>query len=88
MHSYILTFIVAAFALFVVPSKAPPSTGDTCTYFANFDLTASLNTALDLSIPEDYGNINGCLCVSGISGSPMFFLGPVLLILYRSLRDR
>ena len=73
MRSFTLTVIVTALALFVVLSKAPPSTGNTCTSFVNFDLTAALNAALGTSIPDIFGNINQCLCVSGIPGMFKFF---------------
>jgi len=42
------------------------STSDTCTYFQNFDLTTALNAALGTAIPDIFGDINQCLCVSGI----------------------
>jgi len=56
--------LFATFILFAIFSNA--DTTDTCIFLNNVDLTALLNADLGISIPDIFGTVSGCLCVSGI----------------------
>jgi len=80
MHSFPLVTLFVTFIFFAIFSNA--DTTDTCIFLNNVDLTALLNTDLGISIPDIFGDVTGCLCVSGIDGAVINF--PLrLLCLYR-----
>jgi hypothetical protein len=63
-----MSTLALAFLLLAWSSKA--DSVDTCVYLDNFDLTSALNSELSISsIPDSYGRISQCLCVSGINGT-------------------
>jgi len=47
-------------------SLSPRSTTDNCAFLSNFDLTAALNANLGITIPDIFGDINTCICSSGV----------------------